>query len=165
MPAPDPAPPERIAAAMRACHLAGCDHYVPVIRALGEGRIAFQAVHHGTTPGEVSAALRQVLPVVAVVGDDDGVNAGPSGFPAARRLLRDVGAVMVHGAGGEVHHYESAIGMAQIVRSVAIVETSSAKAEEWLSVALRCALPRRVPTLLILPRNGGVHPVAPAWRQ
>jgi hypothetical protein len=91
-----------------------------------------------------------------LIGDDDGMNRGLSGWAQAERALRWPRALMLHGAGAEIEHYEAAIIAAELVRRVPVIECSTATLGAWATLVE--AAPKRVPTLVIRPR-GGVHPL------
>ena len=65
-------------------------------------------------------------------------------------------ALLLHGAGAELQHYEAAIQAAEMGRRVLVIECSSAMLEAW--VPLVRAAPHRPSTMVIVPR-GGVHPL------
>jgi len=136
---------------------------LPLWRAVADRRIALL---HIAGPGAKWPARRIASitrPIVVLVGDDPppGHDAalGPLGWRCAARLRRWCNWAMVHGAGGEHGHYSAAAQAAEMVGRVALVETSSHKANAWRDFI---ACPN---TLLIVPRDGLPHPTVPAVMQ
>jgi hypothetical protein len=100
--------------------------------------------------------LRQVTqPMVILIGDDDLKTTGSSGWSAADTVLRWAGAVIVHAARGEAAHYVQAVELARTYRRVALVETASLAADDWIDAARAAGVER---IMHIAPR-GGVHPL------
>jgi hypothetical protein len=128
------------------------------MRALLRGRIAFFSLLPETSANQVKAFIRATSnrPAVMLIGDDDGMDCGPSGWAQAERVLRWTRALMLHGAGAEIEHYEAAIIAAELVRRMLVIECSTATLGAW--VALVKAAPQLPPTLVIRP-HGGVHPL------
>jgi hypothetical protein len=127
-------------------------------RALSAGRIAFQPL-----PTDISASrfkafarLTRNRPSVVLIGDDAGFEEGPDGWRLAGRAIAWAKAVMIHAAGAEVVHYESAIVAAQITGRCLVIECGTATLPAW--VALVRAAPHKPPSLIVRPR-GGVHPL------
>jgi hypothetical protein len=128
------------------------------MRALLRGRIAYFSLLPETSASQLKAFIRATSnrPAVMLIGDDDRLDRGPSGWAQAERALRWARASMLHGAAAEIAHYEAAIVAAELVRRRLVIECSTATLGAWL--ALIRAAPHRPPTLLIRPR-GGVHPL------
>ena len=98
-------------------------------------------------------------PTVVVIGDDPGTPngfGGPDAWRCVNRLRRWVRATMVHGAGGEREHYAEAVRAALKVGRVAIIECTSGHAKAWRE-RINCDR-----TLLLIPRDGLVHPLEQA---
>ena len=131
------------------CHL---------LRALRAGRCAVLPVLPGTSHAVLKrfAALTASRPAVAIVGDDDGADRGPRGWPLAQRAVAWANAIVLHAAAAETAHYEAAILAAQVVGRVLIVECSTATFPAWRSMVE--AAPHKPRTLAIVPREG-VHPL------
>ncbi len=126
---------------------------LPLLRAARSGDVAYFELDRGAKllPEEMAPIGK---PAVVVIGDDDDMATGPAGWPGTRRLLRYwASGALIHAAGGEASHYEVAIGWAQQLRRVVIVETSSTYAEDWMAT-----LPAQTAKLLIWP-TGGAHPI------
>ena len=96
--------------------------------------------------------LKSREPTVVIVADDDGASTGPAGWPQAEFLLRWAGSALLHGAGAEAGHYGMAVALA--ITGHLLVETSSARLEEWRGLASRLG----VPSIAIRPRGGLPHP-------
>jgi hypothetical protein len=147
-----------LAAAISINEQAGAIGQAYLMRALMAGRIAFFSLLPDSSSSSFKAFQRLTSrrPAVALVGDDDGFDRGPDGWRLAERALRWATAVLVHGAGAEIGHYEAAIVAAELVRRTLVIECSSATLDAW--TALVRAAPHRPMVLVIVPR-GGVHPL------
>lgn len=101
---------------------------LPLIRAASAGKVSLAFVRRGASWCEINQIERWVRrPTIAIIGDDDDLSSGPTGFPCARRLARYwARAVLVHAAGGLAEHYELALAGAHTYRRVLLVETDSA---------------------------------------
>jgi hypothetical protein len=128
------------------------------MRALLRGRIAFFSLLPETSANQFKAFIRATSnrPAVMLIGDDDSMDCGPSGWAQAERVLRWTRALVLHGAGAEIQHYEAAIMAAELARRLLVIECSTATLGAWATPVE--AAPNRVPTLVIRPR-GGVHPL------
>jgi hypothetical protein len=128
------------------------------MRALMRGRIAYLSLLPEASASQVKAFIRATgdRPAVMLIGDDDGMDRGPSGWAQAERALRWTRALMLHGAGAEIEHYEAVIIAAELAGRMLVIECSTATLGAW--VGLVKAAPQRPPTLVIRPR-GGVHPL------
>ena len=129
-------------------------HRVPLLRAVGEGLISLCELTRGTTlpTHQLERALR---PVLVLVGDDDGLDTGPSGWAARPRLAGWARHAFVHATGGDVPSYETAIGLALHRKRVVLIETGTVHVMAWHFLFARAG----VPTLNLVPPNGGAHPV------
>jgi hypothetical protein len=137
---------------------AGAIGQAHLLRALYTGRIAFLPMPAATSTTKFKDWARTTTgrPSVALIGDDDGWDAGPSGWRTADRALRWARSVLIHAAGAEVHHYEAAVIAAELIHRVLIIECGSATLDAW--VQLVRAAPHRPVTMVITPSDG-VHPV------
>jgi hypothetical protein len=79
----------------------------------------------------------------------------------AGRAIAWARAVMIHAAGAEIAHYESAIMAAELTQRCLVIECSSATLPAW--VELVKAAPHRPTALIIMPR-AGAHPIPPDRR-
>ncbi|WP_376092799.1 hypothetical protein ACE7GA_24330 [Roseomonas sp. CCTCC AB2023176] len=161
----------RSISAMIACLTGGPgDHLVPVFQAAlaNECRVVLVAAG-ARVPSRILEPAGP--PTVVIIGADPGHDAppGPLDFPQLARMLRWSAAVMVHAAGGMRAHYASAVDAVRCRRRVLVIETCSAREEDWIAL-VRAEAERRggtmaaLPTLLISARRfGGVHP-APKGR-
>jgi hypothetical protein len=132
------------------------------MRALLRGRIAYLSLLPEASAIQLKAFIRATSdrPSVALIGDDDGMNRGLSGWAQAERALHWPRALILHGAGAEIEHYEAAIIAAELVRRVPVIGCSTVTLGAW--AALVRAAPNRAPTLVIRPRDG-VHPLPIKW--
>lgn len=151
---------DRLAATLAAMPTLAGSPQAEMVRAIGDGRCAAAFVHRGAGTINLRALEQRGMPVVIVFHDDDGRSSGPAGFPCARKALRWARAHYTHGTGAEPGQYEAAVRLAEAHGSCALIETSSAMAAEWATLARRAAMPRRAPGLVLIPPPGGVHPVA-----
>ena len=71
--------------------------------------------------------------------------AGPAGQPGA----------IIHATGGRVEDYRAAVLATVACRKLVLVETGTTHMKAWHELFARAG----VPTLNIIPRDGGVHPV------
>lgn len=143
---------------------AGAGHRVPLLRGLLNGKIAFYEVGRTTSASTLKRFFGLVeKPAILLIGDDDySLDAGPDGWPVADRALRWARHVIVHASGATVAQYSAVVDTALDVRRLALIETSSVRAAEWVAKAK--AQQHRPPVLLLLPTEGQ-HPVLPAVRQ
>jgi hypothetical protein len=131
-----------------------------LMRRLMAGRIAYLPLLPDTSSSKFKAYARETSrrPAIVLIGDDDGMDRGPSGWQLSARALRWANSVLLHGAGAEIAHYEAAVQAAENGRRVLVIECNSATLDAWGALVL--AAPHRPNTLVIIPR-GGVHPIAP----
>lgn len=132
-----------------------------LLSALYRGDICHQQIVPG---GSISAAKQFIRgvgnrPSVLLIGDDDGANRGPSGWPAASKAVDWGRWFLLHAAGAEPEHYHLAITMAQIHRRVVVIECTTGTLPAWIGMTAKAR--NRVGGMVIYPR-GGVHPVMPA---
>jgi len=146
-----------LAAAITINEQAGAIGQAHLMRALLAGRIAYLPLLPDSSASSFKAFARATSrkPAVVLAGDDDGFNRGPDGWRLAARALGWATAVLLHGAGGEIEHYEAAIMAAEVVRRVLVIECNTATLDAW--TALVRAAPHHPSVLLIYPREG-VHP-------
>ena len=131
-------------------------HRVPLLRALYTGRIQyFEALRSrsGQTKRFLAIASK---PAVILIGDDDDAPTGPAGWSVAERALGWANYVILHGAGGEAEHYEAAVRLAEQFGRVAIIESTSARLDEWKAATRRWA--RRAYGVLVVECPGKPHP-------
>jgi hypothetical protein len=133
-----------------------------LLRALNEGRIALLPVLPECSARTFKrwAAITRDRPGVVLIPDDDYCDRGPAGWPLSERVARWAASAILHAAGAEIAHYESAVVAAQFVCRVAIIECSTTTLPLWRDLVERV---RPMPaTLIIQPRDGGPHPIRPA---
>jgi hypothetical protein len=137
---------------------AGAIGQAHLLRALYTGRIAFLPMPADTSTTKFKDWARATTgrPAVALLGDDDGCDAGPSAWRTAERAVKWARSILIHGAAAEIAHHESAIIAAELIHRVLIVECGTATLGAWVQL-VRDA-PHR-PTALIIQPRGGVHPV------
>ena len=93
---------------------------------------------------------------MVLIGDDDGADRGPAGWPMARRAVGWAAGILLHAVGAEISHYEAAIVAAEIVGRVLVIECSPPTLPAWTTLVQ--AASHRPSVLAIVPR-GGVHPL------
>ena len=135
----------------------GCPQ-LPLFRAAADGLLALIIVNNPAAAWPAAVIQRNVnRPTCVLVGGDPGhgePDPAPIEWMCAKRLKSWCRAAVVHGAGGEAARYRNAAFGAVLTGRLALVETTSARADEWVAF-LRCQS-----TLLIRPTNG-LHPVPP----
>ena len=129
----------------------------PLLRALQHDLIALTVLGTGQAPPLAKLDHTQRPAVVVLVDDDDATRVGPNGWRYAARVMRWARGAFLHGTGGTPQHYELAVLVAQQVRHLVLVETSSNQLDAWQALALRSIPPKHI--VRIEPPNGGVHPV------
>ena len=133
---------------------------VPLFTALRDEKIelAFMA-RNGKVQRFYPVSDDVARPIVVVVGDDDGDDRGPGGWPASiAGTISRSRVVMLNASGGEAHHYALAVQAALAVQTVLIIETTSQHVEAWLELLNGKSV------ITVLPR-GGVHPVSAGGMQ
>jgi hypothetical protein len=132
----------------------GAHGFTHLARGMAAGRITFQPL-----TGDLSASrfkafgrLTRDRPVVGLIGDDDGLDRGPVGWPIAQRAITWTRACMIHAAAAEIVHYEAAIVAAELCGRCLVVECSSATLPAWM--ALETAAPHRPRTMIVRTREG-----------
>jgi hypothetical protein len=131
-----------------------------LLSALYRGQICHQQLVPG---GSISTAKQFIKGVgnrasVLLIGDDDGAERGPPGWPAAAKAIEWARWFLVHAAGAEPDHYHMAIAMAQLHRRVLVIECTTRTLPAWMAMTAKGR--NRVGGVVIYPR-GGVHPVLP----
>ena len=130
---------------------------IPVLQALYDGRIGALDVHSVTPNRNVRLFLEKVRkPALAILADDTDEPAGPDGMPAVDRLMRWARLIVVHGTGGTILDYETAVATAQKIERLVLVECQSRFINAWLERARRVA--PLTPGLVIKPPGGHQHP-------
>lgn len=144
--------------AIRLNEAAGAMGQAHLMRALQQGRIAYFPLLPDSSSSRFKAFVRAISrrPAIALIGDDDGFDRGPQGWSLTGRAVAWARRIMIHGAGGEIAHYEAAILAAKVAGRCLVVECSSATLPAWIDLARTAA--HSPPTLIIEPRNG-VHPL------
>jgi hypothetical protein len=129
---------------------------LPLFRAAADGLLTLVRIEGVSAPWPTWLIERnQHRPICFMVGGDPGFghpDPAPAAWTCARRLRDWCHAAIIHGAAGEADHYRDAAVSTLILRRLAFIETTSARAAEW-GAFLRC--PR---TLVIVPTTG-VHPL------
>lgn len=135
---------------------AGFSHRAELLRAVRRGSICT------IEPRRDAIVSMRILktaarPALVLVGDDDYATTGPDGWATLPNLLKWARGAMVHGTGATIESYQTAIGMTLVHRHFVLVETSSARVQEWGERFIS----RRIPVVGLLPTNGA-HPLPPA---
>jgi hypothetical protein len=145
----------RVIAISKAAGAIGQAH---LLQALYTGRIAFLPMLPDTSVTRFKSWARATAnrPAISLVGDDDGMNRSPTGWPVADRAVRWARSILIHASGAEIYQYEAAVVAAELIQKVLIVECCSATLGAWVQL-VRDA-PNRPVTTVIAPK-GGVHPV------
>jgi hypothetical protein len=105
----------------------------PLCCALNRGEIAFLPLLPECSAEKFKrwAAITRNRPAVVLIGDDDYRERGPAGWPLAERVARWAASVVLHAAGAEAAHSESAVLAAKGVGCVAIIECSTTTLPAW----------------------------------
>ena len=129
-----------------------------LFHAMLSGRIAVLPLMPNGPAAKFKAWVRLTKhrPAVALIGDDDGLDRGPDGWPQARRAVGWARAVMLHAAGAELYHYEVAIVAAELTQRMLIVECCSATLPAWVDIVQNAA---HRPKCLIIQPPDGTHPI------
>jgi hypothetical protein len=128
-----------------------------LFRAVAEQRIGLTLIfdHRAAwTPRSIASKI----PRVVLISDDREQSRGPEEWRCAISAITWARTAVVHGAGAEIEHYSTAVLSAEITGRCLFVETTSVHAPAW-AAAIE---PRGVPFLVIVPGDGGVHPVVEA---
>ena len=149
--------PRNLARAIAFCRTHRSEHHIPLLQAVGVGAIAYAALTDRLARPNTFALGRSRRASLIMVGDDDASVIGPLGWVAADQLVRWARGAMVHGTGGCQPSYRLAVSMAQMTGRFVLIETSSDASDAWAEIFDRAG----VPTLLLRPAGGGVHPIEP----
>jgi hypothetical protein len=144
----------------------GAHHRAYLLRQRMAGRIGLYEVFRDTSARLFKrfASAAGPGPMLLVVGADDGLNDGPEAWPLAQRMIRWASAIVLHGTGAEIVHYEWAVQGAEVHRRALLIECASATLPAWEALIL--AATHRPAVMKITPRSGP-HPIeAPrGWMQ
>ena len=130
-----------------------------LLRPASRGELNLMLPSRGTVQPPFYRLGKRGRPIVVVVGDDDYQTTGPEGWACADKLRAWAAFAVIHGTGGQPHHYAMAAVIAADVQRLLFIETSSAGAQLWAGF-----LAERAPPLTfmgLLPPDGA-HPVMPA---
>ena len=134
----------------------------PLVEAAAAGIIAVSFFNDPAS--EFPRALLKVhsRPLVIVVGDDPPMTAsasvGPEPWVMRRRLRHWMPRyALVHATGGLASQYREIVQAALLFDRLLVVETGTAVADAWRDVLLPLC-----PVTVMLPNDGGVHPVSEA---
>ena len=125
---------------------------MPVIEALQAGIIGVQMLQR-TERAPLGDMRRAPLPLLILIGDDDDASTGPDGWRPALAAIRWARGAILHAAGGEAAHYETAVMGTLATGRMLLIETSTQHAPAWATAL------GSTPTLFIIPRDGKPHPV------
>ena len=150
-----------LARAITLSEAAGAIGTAHLLRAVRDGRVHVISLPPGTSNVTFKACVRAVpagRPAIVLLGDDEGLNRGPAGWPMAERAVAWARTIIIHAAGAEVAHYEAAVLAAELLERVLFIECGTATAPAWVRL-VKPLFDKGLPSLVILPRNGAVHPV------
>ncbi len=131
----------------------------PLYAAAAAGRIALICITAPGTPWPAETIARLSRPAVVLLGGDPGYGEptfGPGRWRCARKLKGWAAAAIVHGSGGKPEHYRGALATVELVRCLALIETTSSLVDAW--GMFLAPLPR----VGYRPAGEGVHPMRPA---
>ena len=136
---------------------------IPLLEAAQGGVIAVSFFHDPASEFPRALLKTHSRPLVIVIGDDPPCTAtaavGPEPWVMRRRLRHWMPRyALVHATGGLASQYREIVQAALLFDRLLVVETGSTKAEAW-----RDALLPLCPVTVMLPRDGGVHPIQEAW--
>lgn len=122
-----------------------------LLRASKVGRICLWPITSSSSAAKFKrfALATQHRPSVVLVGDDDGQDRGPKGFPLAQRAVAWSRFILLHSAAAELFHYEIAIRAAARHGRALVVECCSATLPAWEHL-VRSA-PHQPATLTVIP--------------
>jgi len=145
-------------AAIATTQQAGAIGTAHLLRSLMLGRIALLPLSPDMSATKIKYFIRHARrpATIMLIGDDDGLDRGPAGWPLAERAVRWAAGCLVHATGAQVAHYESAIRAAEIVGRVLIIECSTATEDAWMQVV--ATAPNR-PGGLLIRSASGPHPI------
>lgn len=130
--------------------LNGSAAHIPLLRGFRDGLINLvSAQRDGSLP--MNRLRKAKDPHLILVGDDDDRPSGPNNWRCAKPIAMWASGVMVHAAGAEPKHYETAVSATLVCGRFALIETTTQHAPAWLELL------DGLPTLLIWPR-GDQHP-------
>ncbi|MDB5964026.1 MAG: hypothetical protein JWQ72_526 [Polaromonas sp.] len=139
-----------------AAQQAGFSARLPLYHAVAAGQITL--VEHGRGTYVDQGTLTDAhIPTVIVVGDDDHQTMGPNSWPQATRLMQWADTIILHGASAEPIHYKMAVLGALIRKRSLVVETSSARIAEWISLAKASVRPATAVAIIAV-GPGRTHP-------
>ncbi len=144
---------ERVNEYIAKAAISGVGHLIPVLSAVRDGRIAVEFLTSRDKAAPMGRLKRYTCPVLVVIGDDDYRNTGPGGWVCTQRVIRWARGVMIHGAGGTVATYETAVSGAEHFGRFVLVETGSEHIAQWVAAAGAKAK-------LGIVANDGPHPKA-----
>jgi hypothetical protein len=149
-----------LAEAINGAAQAGAIGTTVLLGALWRGEICHQQIQPGGPVSEIRRFVKGCgdRPSVLLIGDDDGMDRGPAGWPGVEKAITWGRWFLLHGAAAERHHYELAIAAAHLHRRVVVIECSSATMPAWQAIVAKA--PNRVGWLGIKPRAGS-HPILP----
>lgn len=142
-------------ARLKSIYQLAAPHRMPLLEAVEFGVIALGEVTRSSA-APTKEIDRTGLPSIILVGDDDGQDSGPTGWMSARRLAYWARYGFVHATGGTVESYRNAVRIAVQFRKLVLVETGTSHVMAWHGLFANAG----VPTMNLIPSDGGVHPVA-----
>lgn len=131
-------------------------HILPVLAATYDDQISLVCAGRGGASVPLSALDRARMPALVLVGDDvgDGLDAGPRGWPGAKRLMRWARVAVVHASGGDRETYKQLVHLTLLHRKLLVIETGTARSDAWLGLCQAA----KVPTVIVKPVDGGIQP-------
>jgi hypothetical protein len=132
----------------------GTEGLLTLLRATAAGRIAFVSIINRRAIW-TSRDLKSSLPTVILVSDDAGDSRNPNEWRCFLSVSAWARTAVVHGTGARHWHYDAVVEAAQRAGRCLVIETDSDHAGAWAAALA----PREIPTLVITPPSGGIHPV------
>jgi hypothetical protein len=132
-----------------------------LLRAMKAGKIALLPISTNVDPAEVEILLKNKLakPTVILVGDDDGMDRGPAGFPAIKVIVRWSKKILLHASGAEIWHYDLAVKAASENGHCLLIECNARTLSAWMAVI---AAEGRLPQTFLVLAKDGQHPISGA---
>lgn len=150
--------PTQLAEVIVCMEQAGEGYRLPLIRAAAAGRLeVVVAIHGQPVPAR---HLKQTMPTIVILADDQPASTGPAPWRQVCRLLRWAKVVVLHATGGAAEQYALLAGTTELMSRVLLVEMEHRHHAAWLDMVQPYMM--RLSVLSILPPPGDTHPRLPA---